>query len=285
MLYFLYWYPEAMYSDLLWLAVVFYGLGIVLALPSAARGRPTFSPAAFAAVVLGLVLNGAALVIDAQYLRRIPLTGIETALSFLGFCIAAAFLFVSRTYRPYGAGWLGALLLPLVFLLTLGGALGTRSARDVRVLADRWLIIHSTTMILGYTCLFLTSAAAVMYLMQAGELKSKRPRSFYRFLPPLEVCDRLYDHTLIAGVLLLTAGIATGFLWASRMWKGSWELDPKILASVVTWVIYVVLGSTRLYGKWKGRKPAYVAIIGFAAVMVTFLGATFLSSQHGFFPR
>ncbi len=274
-----------MYSDLLWFAVAFYGLAIILAAPSAARGRPTFSSASVAAVVLGLVLNGAALIADAQTLHRIPLTGIEAALSFLALCIAAAFLLISRAYRSYGVGWLGALVLPIVFLLTLAAALGTRSARDVQVLADRWLIVHSITMILGYTCVFLTFAAAVMYLMQAGELKSKRPRSFYRFLPPLEVCDRLYDQTLVFGVLLLTIGIVTGFFWAARMWKGSWELDPKILASIVTWAIYAVLGSTRLYGRWKGRKSAYVAIIGFAAVMITFLGATFLSSQHGFFPR
>jgi ABC-type transport system involved in cytochrome c biogenesis permease subunit len=83
----------------------------------------------------------------------------------------------------------------------------------------------------------------------------------------------------------LSLGILTGFIWASRAWEGSWELDPKIVASIVTWLIYLILFSTRLSGSWRGRRAAYVAILGFAAMMVTFLGVSFVSGQHGFFPK
>jgi ABC-type transport system involved in cytochrome c biogenesis permease subunit len=74
-------------------------------------------------------------------------------------------------------------------------------------------------------------------------------------------------------------------VWASRTWQGPWELDPKILATLVTWVIYLTLFSTRVSGSWRGRRAAYGAIFGFAAVLVTFLGVTFVSGQHGFLPR
>ena len=74
-------------------------------------------------------------------------------------------------------------------------------------------------------------------------------------------------------------------MWASQTWKGPWELDPKIVASLVTWLIYLTLFSTRLSGSWRGRRAAYVAIFGFAAVMVTFLGVSLLSGQHGYVPN
>jgi ABC-type transport system involved in cytochrome c biogenesis permease subunit len=140
-------------------------------------------------------------------------------------------------------------------------------------------------MMLGYTGLFLTSVGAIMYLIQESELKSKKPHTFYYRLPSLEVCDELYYRSLVFGLMFLSLGILTGVVWASRTWRGPWQLDPKIVASVVTWIIYLILFSTRLRGSGRRRRAAYLAIFGFAAVMVTFLGISFLSSQHGFLPK
>ncbi|MGH9470758.1 MAG: cytochrome c biogenesis protein CcsA, partial [Terriglobia bacterium] len=270
-----------MHPAFLWSALAFYGLGIVLSLPSAFLGRAVLSPAAISALTVGLVLNGAELVIAAVQLHRLPVMDVQSALSFLAFNVALAFLLL---YRRYYITWLGVLVLPFVFALTLAAALNPGRPLASSTLRGGWLVAHSMAMILGYTGLFLTFAAAVMYLMQEGELKSKRPRSLYGRLPSLEICDRLYDRSLAFGLICLSAGILTGCLWASRAWQGTWELDPKILATLFTWFIYLVLCSTRFSRGWRGRRSAYVAILGFAAVMITFLGASFLSSQHGYFP-
>ncbi len=270
-----------MHPDILWAALAFYGLGIALAMPSMAHGRPALNSSALAALGLGLALNSAALVWDALYLHRLPLTNVEAALSFLAFCVAAAFFLI---YLRYRITWLGILVLPFAFVLTLAAAITAGPVGGPGALRGLWLTIHVLAMLLGYTGLFLTFVAAVMYLAQSGELKSKRPRALYFSLPPLEVCDRLYDQSLIFGLICLTTGILTGFLWASRDWSGFWEADPKILASVFTWIVYLILGSTRIRGHWGGRRSAYIAIFGFAAMMITFLGVSFLSSQHGYFP-
>src|SRR5579863_3490100 len=116
-------------------------------------------------------------------------------------------------------------------------------------------------------------------------ISALRPKASYYRLPSLEVCDEIYYRSLVFGLPLLSIGILTGFVWASRTWTGPWELDPKILASIVTWLIYLTLFSTRLAGSWRGRRAAYVAIVGFAAVMMTFLGASLLSGQHGYVPK
>ena len=124
-----------------------------------------------------------------------------------------------------------------------------------------------------------------MYLIQERELKSKQPRGFYYRLPSLKVCEELYYRSLVLGLPFLSIGILTGFVWASRTWKGPWELDPKILASMVTWLIYLVLFSTRVSGGWRGRRAAYFAIFGFAAILVTFVGISLLSGEHGYIPK
>ncbi|MGH9397939.1 MAG: cytochrome C assembly family protein [Terriglobia bacterium] len=270
-----------MHPGLLWCALAFYGLGIVLTIPSIGRGRPDISSPALMAFTAGLVLNGAALVEAAFRLDRLPVVDVQSALSFLAFNVTLAF-FVA--YRRYRNTWLGALMLPFVFVMTLAAALNPKRPFPPSTLGGGWLIVHASTMILGYTGIFLTFAAAVLYLLQEGQLKSKRPKAFYARLPPLEVCDRLYDRSLVFGLICLSVGIFTGCVWASREWQGAWELDPKILASMFTWLIYLLLSSTRFSGSWRGRRSAYVAIFGFAAMMITFLGVSFLSSQHGYFP-
>ncbi|MGH9344421.1 MAG: cytochrome c biogenesis protein CcsA [Terriglobia bacterium] len=270
-----------MHHALLWFALAFYGLGIVLTIPSLRRGRPELSPAVLAALTLGLALNGAALVEAALRLHRVPVIDVEGALSFLSFNVMLAFFVV---YRRYRATWLGAMTLPFVFILTLAAAINPGLRLPASTLRGGWLVVHSSSMILGYAGLFITFVAAVLYLLQERQLKSKRSSAFYARLPALEVSDRLYDRSLVFGLICLSIGILTGCIWATRAWQGAWELDPKILASMFTWFVYLLLCSTRFSGSWRGRRSAYVAIFGFAAMMITFLGASFLSSVHGYFP-
>lgn len=270
-----------MHPGLIWGALAFYGLGIALMIPAVVRGRAGLSARTVLAFAAGLILNGVALVEAALRLDRLPIVDLQTALAFLAFNVALAFFIAYRRYRN---SWLAALMLPFAFIMTLAAALNPAQPALPSSLSGGWLLLHAATMILGYTGIFLTFAAAILYLLQEGQLKSKRPRAIYARLPALEVCDRLYDRSLIFGLICLSVGIVTGVVWASRDWQGAWELDPKIVASMITWLIYLLLSSTRFSGAWRGRRSAYVAIGGFAVMMLTFVGASFLSSQHGFFP-
>src|SRR5712692_1044916 len=267
---------------LLWGAVAFYALGIILTLPSVIRRRPTLSSRTLAALGLGLLGHAASLLLAAGSIRRLPVTDVRSALSFFAFLATLAFFLAYLRYRITS---LGIFMLPLVFLLTLISALHPGRSFDSPAFRGGWLLVHIASTFLGYTGFFLTFVAATMYLIQERELKSRHPRGFYYRLPSLEVCDQLYDRSLIFGFPFLSLGILTGFVWASRTWQGPWELDPKIVASIVTWLICLVLFSTRLSGNWRGRRAAYVAIFGFVAMMVTFLGMSFVSGQHGFFPN
>jgi ABC-type transport system involved in cytochrome c biogenesis permease subunit len=50
--------------------------------------------------------------------------------------------------------------------------------------------------------------------------------------------------------------------------KEDWEL--------ITWLTYAGYLHMRLTRGWRGRRSAYFAIIGFAVVMFTFFGVTYL---------
>lgn len=267
---------------LLWIALGLYGLGILFTIPSIANRRPALPRPALIALGCGLALHGAWLVMAALRLHHLPVTDVRSAISFFAFDITLAFLIIYLRYRLI---WLGLFMLPFVFLLALVAALQGGPSFGSASFRGGWVAAHVASMFLGYTGFFITFAAAAMYLIQERQLKSKHVRPLYQRLPSLEVCDRLYYRSLIFGNIFLALGLITGFVWASRTWQGTWEYDPKILATLVTWLIYLVLFSARASGTWPGRRSAYGAIFGFAAVMVTFLGVSFLSGQHGFLPR
>jgi cytochrome c-type biogenesis protein CcsB len=271
-----------MHVALLWVALAFYGLGIVLTLPSVIQRRPSLSHASLAALGLGLISHGAAIAVQAAETYRLPVVDVRSALSLFSFLATMAFFLVYLRYRITS---LGIFMLPLAFVLTLISAVHTGTLPESPEFRSGWLMVHITSILLGYVGVFLTFVAAIMYLIQERELKSKRPRAFYYRMPSLEVCDELYFRSLIFGLPFLTLGIVTGFIRASREWKGPWELDPKIFAALITWLIYLILFSTRLSGSWRGRRSAYLAVFGFAVMMVTFLGISFLSGQHGYFPN
>ncbi len=271
-----------MHDAFVWTALSLYALGILLIVPSVVRRRPSLSPASLGALGAGLAAHAAALFIEAARFGRLPVSDVRSALSFYAFLVTLAFFFVYLRYRIVS---LGLFMLPLVFVLTLISAFHPESSFNSSAFRGGWLLVHISSIFLGYTALFLTFVAAVMYLIQERELKSKQPRGFYYRLPSLKVCEELYYRSLLFGLPFLSIGILTGFVWASRTWKGPWEFDPKILASLFTWLIYLVLFSTRVSGGWRGRRAAYFAIVGFAAILVTFVGASMLSGEHGYFPK
>jgi cytochrome c-type biogenesis protein CcsB len=270
-----------MHAILLWSALALYFTGIVLIVPSVARRQPSLSTATLVALGAGLGLHGVALAFKGVSLGRLPVIDVQSTLSFFAFLATLAFFLA---YLRYRINVLGVFMLPLVFVLTLASALRPGPSFHSPAFRGDWLIVHISSVLVGYAGFFLTFVAAVMFLIQEGQLKSKSPRGLYYRLPSLEVCDELYGRSLMFGLPFLTLGIVMGLLGAARIWHGTWELDPKILAALITWLIYLFLFSARISGSWPGRRSAYVAIVGFAIIMMTFVGISFISGWHGYLP-
>ncbi len=64
--------------------------------------------------------------------------------------------------------------------------------------------------------------------------------------------------------------IVTGAFWAQQAWGRFWSWDPKETASLMTWGIYLVLIHYRLSARWRGRRAAYISIVGFVSAVLTF---------------
>ena len=84
------------------------------------------------------------------------------------------------------------------------------------------------------------------------------------------------------GFPLFTIAILLGSLWADVAWGSFWSWDPKETASLVTWLIYAGYLHLRLSRGWAGRRIAVVVMVGFLAVVITFLGNFVFSGLHGY---
>ena len=267
-----------MHVILLRLALGLYLLGFVHSVLTALKRKQTFFRPALAAVCGGFVLHVLSIVLRAVDVQYLPLTQQYEAFSFFGALATLGFLIA---YAKYRIAPLSVFAFPLIFIMTfVANLVYDPSASIPPVLRSNWIYIHTPLVFLGYAALFIAFAAAIMYLIQERALKSKHSTRFYNWLPSLEICDDLSYKSLAIGFPLITLGIIAGALWAQAVW-GVWARDAKVLFSFITWFVYMLLIFYRVSG-WRGRKAAYLSIVGFIGVLVTFLGANYFGGLHTF---
>jgi cytochrome c-type biogenesis protein CcsB len=112
---------------------------------------------------------------------------------------------------------------------------------------------------------------SLLYLL----LLWRRP-DLERLLPNADNLDRITYKTIGLAFPLLTLMIAAGAYWANQTWGSYWSWDPKETWAAITWLVYAGYLHMRVTRGWRGRRAAYFAILGFAVVMFTFFGVTYL---------
>jgi ABC-type uncharacterized transport system permease subunit len=110
--------------------------------------------------------------------------------------------------------------------------------------------------------------ASMLYLVRERQLKRKVPGNISNRLPPLSALDTLMARALSIGFVLITLAVIAGSTWASIEVGTSWIRDPRIVISLLTWALYLVVVFFRITAGWRGRKAAImvIALVGCSAV-------------------
>ncbi|MDW8411479.1 MAG: cytochrome c biogenesis protein CcsA [Acidobacteriota bacterium] len=103
-----------------------------------------------------------------------------------------------------------------------------------------------------------------------------RGKSIIENLPPLEVLDDLNYKLVSVCFPGFTLMLILGAVWANESWGSYWSWDPKETWGLITWIAYAAFLHTRFSHGWKGRRSAYFAILGFAFMLFTYLGVSYL---------
>jgi cytochrome c-type biogenesis protein CcsB len=258
-------------------AVVGYICAMGLALAYIVQRHELVHRLAVLATLAGWAAHSVALIVRAVELGAPPLGSLSDAISVAVWVIVLLEVLIEQRT---GVRVLGAFVLPIVVLLGLK-VTTTRPGALAPALASAWIWIHIALAMVGIAAFVFNFVGAIMYLLQERQLKAKRPGAFYYRLPALETLDRLTFRTLALGFPFLTVGLLLGAIWARTAWGSTLTFDPLAFFSLVTWVIYAGTLAGRAAAGWHGRRAAYFAIVGFAALIVTLGAGLFLPGRHG----
>ncbi|MBB2967370.1 c-type cytochrome biogenesis protein CcsB [Leifsonia aquatica] len=142
-------------------------------------------------------------------------------------------------------------------------------------LQSYWLVIHIIVAVLGTAFFALGFALSGLQLLQyrrERQIAESRPQQF-RFLatlPSSVALENLAYRINIVGFIAWTFTLIAGAIWAEKAWGRYWGWDTKEVWTFVIWVIYAGYIHARATRGWRGSRSAWLAIIGFAAVMFNF---------------
>jgi cytochrome c-type biogenesis protein CcsB len=191
----------------------------------------------------------------------------------------------------YDLRFLGAFITGMVVLLLGGAALPFTFYVDVVPLMDPlksvWLVIHVFVASLGTAFFALAFGLSVLQLMQARRERklaaldaaasyaepakpAKTGPRFLRTLPTADTLESLAYRFAIVGFIFWTFTLIAGSIWANDAWGRYWGFDTKEVWTFVIWVLYAGYIHARATRGWRGTRSAWLAIVGFAAVMFNF---------------
>ena len=184
-----------------------------------------------------------------------PLADRGEILTFLSWSLTLFYLLIGPAYR---ISLLGVFTAPVVVLFQsialLPGVLENHPAKLVG--GNPWHETHSATSVLAYGALALAAVAGVMFLILDRQLKEQHLKSgLFRNLPPVRELLISLERLLRLGTVLLTIGIAAGFLMPHDQ-----SALGHLLAAVAVWLSYAALLAVKSIRGLTGRRLSLLTV-------------------------
>lgn len=296
------WEQNWYYTSLMLLCVglIFYTLMLV-------KPKPLFKEGGWGCVLLSVLCLVASMVVRSGNAQYFALSNMYESMLSLSIGIHLAFLVFDRWFKLKYFGV--PVLLLLLGALFYNLQLPTEIHPLQPALQSYWRSIHVPIILLSYALFTLSFLSSVVFLilfqfgnqkgvhsktaailsledLQASEAKqSKEEDSTASGLGIAGVSDgqeyaSLYDEItyrcVAFGFPLLTLGIILGGVWANEAWGNYWSWDPKESMSLVTLLAYGVYLHLRVNGEHGPRTLAWVSVIGFVLMLVTYFGVNLM---------
>jgi len=281
----MYWdYPIIVHSftdrHFFMLAVLLYGISMIYSVFLWRKGFRKDNWVNYFLLLAGFAFHTTSMIERGLRFNHCPVSNLYEATAFAAWTIVAAYLVVGLWSR---LSFLGAFASPVLFVTGVFALMPSLDPKpDVHPeLPVIWTSIHAALMSLSYGAFGLSAVAALMYLTQERNLKFHKLQAIFSLLPPIQRLELVAGRLLVIGFGLLTVGLAIGVLDLARLNDPqAYRGDPKILWSIVVWLIYLGL----IVMRWKfaqgGRRFALGSIGSFAFVLLTFWGSNALSQLH-----
>jgi ABC-type uncharacterized transport system permease subunit len=253
-----------------YLGVIAYSAAATLFFLHLARRDSAREPTRWAPIALGV---GAAFhathVVAASLLSNVcPVESTHFALSLTAFLAVVVYLPLLARFKLHA---IGAVVAPIALTFLVGAQFVDLGRQPSEEIPRGLLAMHVFANLLGVALFLLAGAAGAFYLVQERKLRDKKPGNLNGKLPPLDALDRTEHRLLLAGFPLLTFGIVTGAVFASRLGTATTAEMLRAGLGYATWILVAAVLLLRAVLGWRGRRSAYGTLAGVVCVLFVIL--------------
>jgi ABC-type uncharacterized transport system permease subunit len=133
---------------------------------------------------------------------------------------------------------------------------------------------HIILSIFAYSVLFLAALHAILLAIQNKNLKSHRHKPqnpLLHIMPPLQTMESVLFDFISFGFALLSLSILSGFISLEDVFAQ--HVLHKTVLTILAWCMFGVLLAGHYWQGWRGQRAVKFTLIGFALLLVGFLGS------------
>lgn len=235
----------------------------------------------FKFALAGLLIHTVALFLRTFESGHAPFTNMYESLSFLAWCSILAYILIERKYNSRNAGPYFMLIVIALMALASSPLMPKDATPLVPALQSYWLWLHVSVTLIGEAFFAVAFIISIMYLVADARERQGKIEKLGLSSDKLDFIS--YKCIAVGFPLFTLGGLIFGMIWAYKAWGRYWGWDPKETWSLITWFVFAIYLHTRIVMSWKGRRSAFIAIIGFLAAIFTYFGVNyFLAGLHSY---
>ncbi len=228
----------------------------------------------FPAIIITLILHATYIGLYTILAGHCLLTTSHELFSLIAFTMLVTYIIVEPRPKEISAGT-GTMVAMVTFLFQLISSLSSNSssASQNPIFSDTFFNVHVTSAVFGYAALTLATIYGSLYLLLYRAMKKNTFGPIFQGLPSLGRLERFGIRASAVGFVFLSISIIFGALLIKKsvpLSQGtSYLLDPKTIATVLTWLVF---GSTlfiRRIAKIEGRQLVLFWMSGFALTLIS----------------
>ena len=252
-------------------SITLYLIASFMLLRSVRAGFGTATKVALSLWLLAMLSHSGALIFEISTARGIDLS-LSNASS-LSALLISLILFIICSRQALSA--IAMIILPITAICVALAPIET-SNNVVSNMVPLGIQLHIVSSLLAYSLLIMASIQALAIYRQINylKIKDKSKHQLISTLPPLAAMESFLFALIRLGILLLTVGLVSGWLYHEDLFAQ--HLMHKTVLSVMAWVVFgIVLVGKQLYG-WRTSIAVRLVLIATGLLILGYLGSKFV---------
>jgi len=231
---------------------------------------------------LTLLLHASYLLMRTLEFNHPPITNVFEIFTVLAFAISFSYFILELVTDIRGTG---PFIVIISIIFQIISTFFIQDLLDVKdVLRNNLLGSHVLSALIGYSGITISAVYGFLYLTLYKDLKYNRFGLVFNRLPSLEILERLSFFSAVIGFCLLTIAITIGIIWLPSAFPDFSYADPKLIGTILVWLLYGVGIISKISGNLRGRRLIILSIVGFLiAISSTMLSNFLAKSFHSFY--